>query len=275
MIQRAVTVVRNLRILLACALCALSLNAGELALKLASSEVIEKRLKSGLVPMKEREAAVKALFSEVGCEAAEQRVSKNVDNVICVLPGQTASTIIVGGHYDYATEGQGVVDDWSGIALLATLYETLKSEPRQHTYKFVAFASEELGLVGSKRFAKSMTGEEKADTVAFVNLECLGVSGPKVWQSRSSPELVDHLVEIANAVHVPIAAVNVEPADDDTHPFKDRNIPVISIHSLTRETWPILHSKRDNLSAVKMEDYAAAYRLIAFFLTYLDSKPTP
>jgi hypothetical protein len=106
-----------------------------------------------------------------------------------------------------------------------------------------------------------------------VNLECLGLSPPKVWVSRSAPELVSRLGEIANAVHVSIAGVNVDRVgDDDTHSFRNNNIPVISIHSVTAETLALLHSKRDNMSAVKMDDYTAAYRLVVFYLAYLDSK---
>lgn len=261
---------------LALALCVFSCAAAELVLKLTSQDVIEKRIRAGLVPMPGREGAVKALFAETGCEVTEQRVRKNVGNVICTLPGRTASTIIVGGHYDYRTEGQGMVDDWTGTALLASLYETLKGEPRQHTYKFVAFAAEELGLVGSEHFVKSMTAEEKDATVAFVNLECLGLSPTKVWVSRSAPELVSRLGEIAAAVHAPIGGVNVDRVgDDDTHSFKNKNIPVISIHSVTTETLGILHSRRDNLAAVQMDDYYLSYRLIAFYLAYLDAKLTP
>lgn len=184
--------------------------ADELSLRLTSPETLQKRLRIGLVHENERESAVQALFSEVGCTGALQPVHKSIDNVICVLPGETQSTIIVGGHYDFRTEGHGIVDDWSGTALLASLYETLKDRPHKHTFKFVAFAAEEAGLVGSTRFTKSMTVEEKSGTRAFVNLECLGLTAPKVWVSRSTPELVNRLGEIASAVHVPVTGVNVD-----------------------------------------------------------------
>jgi Peptidase family M28 len=137
-------------------------SAGELSLKLTSEDLLEKRLRAGMVNPKDREGAVLALFSEAGCTGALQAVHKNVDNVICTLPSETQSTIIVGGHYDFRTEGQGIVDDWSGTALLASLYETLKGQPHKHTYKFVAFAAEEAGLVGSGHFTKRMTAEEKS-----------------------------------------------------------------------------------------------------------------
>jgi aminopeptidase-like protein len=168
---------------------------------------------------------------------------------------------------------QGIVDDWSGASLLPSLYETLKQQPRKHTYEFVAFSGEESGLLGSSKFVASLTRAQRASIEAFVNLECLGLAPTKVWEHRSTPELVQRLIQTANALKLPISAVNVERVgDDDTHPFKDKKIPVISIHSLAQETFPILHSRDDNLSAVHENVYYTSYKLIAFYLALLDLK---
>jgi peptidase M28-like protein len=264
----------SVALLLAVTLCEVRLGAGEeLSLKLEPKEVLQKRLEAGGVPLKDRQAVIRQMFEQAGCRVTEQPVNKKFANVICSLPGQIPSTIIVGGHYDFPEEGRGIVDDWSGTALLPSLYEALKNEPRKHSYQFVAFAAEEQGLIGSDYFVKKMTAEQRENTLAFVNLECLGLTPPKVWVSRSTPMLVGRLGEIANAIRVPLQGVNVDKVgDDDTHPFLNKKMPVISIHSVTSETFPILHSKRDNLEAVHMSDYFDAYRLVAFYLAYLDVK---
>jgi Zn-dependent M28 family amino/carboxypeptidase len=259
---------------LALIVLAAGLRAAEpLALTLATQDVLLKRLDAGGVPLNQRQAAARELFEQVGCSVVEQPVNKKFSNVICTLPGQTASTILVGAHYDYIEEGRGIVDDWSGVALLTSLYETLKTQPRQHTYQFVAFAAEEKGLIGSQFFVKSMSGEQRASMQAVVNLECLGLTPPKVWASRSTPILLIRLGEIASAIRVPLQGVNVEQVgDDDTRPFLKQKMPVITIHSVTTETFSVLHTRRDNRAALHADDYAAAYRLVAFYLAYLDLK---
>ncbi|HUI76347.1 MAG TPA: M28 family peptidase [Bryobacteraceae bacterium] len=192
---------------------------------------------------------------------------------MCKLQGSTSSSVIVGGHYDFAEEGRGIVDDWSGAAMLASLYEALKTNARQHTYIFVAFAKEEQGLIGSSRYVKSLTREDKASVRAFINLECLGLSSTKVWASRATPELVNHLSALANGLGVPLDGVNVEQVgDDDSHPFLSAHLPVITIHSVTQDTWRILHSNRDQLNAIHFDDYYTTYKLLAFYLAYLDAK---
>ena len=194
--------------------------------------------------------------------------------LICRLSGETPTTIVVGGHFDFVDEGKGIVDEWSGVALLPSLFEALKTDHRRHTFEFVAFTEEETGLVGSHRFVKELTAEEKANLQAFVNLECLGLTSAKVWGTRSTPILAQILGAVAAAIQVPpIQAGNIDQVgDDDTHAFFDRKIRVVCIHSLTQKTWPILHSARDRLDAIHTADYYDAYRLVAFYLALLDSK---
>jgi Zn-dependent M28 family amino/carboxypeptidase len=247
--------------------------AEKLEVDLVVEALVKSRLESGTVGPRQRQAAIRDLFNDVGCSVEEQRIDKNSGNVICTLPGKTSSTIVVGGHFDFAERGQGVVDDWSGTSLLPSLYHALKSRPREHTYIFVAFAGEERGLVGSSRYVKSLTAEQKVLIQAFVNLECLGMTPVKVWTNRSTPALVARLNEIARAIEITVQGVNVDQVgDDDTHPFLSAHIPVISIHSVTQETLRILHSERDRVDAIHFDDYYRAYKLTAFYLAYLDVK---
>ena len=255
------------------ALAAGSCLSERLDVKLQPELTVKNRLEAGVVGERQRQAAIRDLFTDAGCAAEEQAIDKNNGNVICTLPGQTSSTIVVGGHFDFAEHGQGIVDDWSGVSLLPSLYQALKATPRQHTYIFVAFASEERGLIGSSRYVKKLMPEQKLLIRAFVNLECLGLSPVKVWLSRSTPSLVMRLGEVAKAIGITLAGVNVDKiGDDDTHPFLSAKLPVISIHSITQESLPILHSKRDNLDAIHFDDYYNTYRLIAYYLAYLDVK---
>jgi Zn-dependent M28 family amino/carboxypeptidase len=130
------------------------------------------------------------MFGEAGCSdqhLLEQPVKgSNLPNVICVLPGASDKVIIIGAHFDRVPEGDGVVDNWSSVSLLPTLYEGLKSLPRKHTYIFIGFTDEERGLVGSKYYVTQMTQAQVAATDAMVNIETLGLGPTKVWLSHSA-----------------------------------------------------------------------------------------
>jgi len=247
--------------------------ADTLSIDLAGRALLQSRLESGLAPLRQREAIILRLFHDAGCAAEGQRVDRHFGNVVCTLPGETDSVIAVGGHFDFVEAGSGIVDDWSGASLLPSLYQALKSRPRKHTFVFAAFAAEERGMVGSSRYVKNLSPAQRKLIHAFVNLECLGVSTVNVWLSRSTPALVSRLREVARAIDVPLHGVDVDQVgDDDTHPFLAAHIPVISIHSVTNDTFPILHTKRDRMDAIRFDDYYAAYQLAAYYLAYLDGR---
>lgn len=82
--------------------------------------------------------------------------------------------IIIGAHYDHVDAGDGVVDNWSGASLLASLYQAVKVEPRTHSYIFIGFTDEEKGEVGSHFYVRQMTQEQVALTDAMVNMDTLG-----------------------------------------------------------------------------------------------------
>ncbi len=261
------------RSLLAALLLA-TLSAGEdLRVELVNREVVQRRLEAGQVDAKSRQGAIRELFAQAGCAAEEQQVNKKSANVICTLAGQTATVIVAGAHYDFVNRGQGIIDDWSGASLLPSLYQALKRLGLRHTYVFVAFTGEEQGLVGSSRYVKRLSVDQKTSTHAFVNLECLGLAPTKVWESHSNPVLVGRLREVGAALQLPVQAVNVDRvAMDDAVPFLKVKIPVVSIHSITQETLRMLHTDRDRLSAIRPDDYYKAYQLVAFYLAYLDSR---
>ena len=60
--------------------------------------------------------------------------------------------------------------------------------------------------------------------------------------------------------------------DDDSHPFLSARIPVITLHSVTQETLGLLHTPRDQIGAIHLDDLYEAYKLAASYLAALDSK---
>lgn len=235
--------------------------------------LIQQRLEQVQRKTTDRRTTLEALFRETGCpDLTEQPIHGWEPNVICTQEGESPSAIVVGGHFDADGHGMGAVDDWSGASLLPSLYQSLRKKPRRHRFIFVGFSAEEAGLRGSSTYVKRLSKEDRALVRAMVNLECLGLTPPKVWVDRADKKLLDAYALVANALHVQPAGVNVgKVGDDDSHPFLDAKVPVITIHSVTQETFGILHSARDQLQAINPQDYYDTYRLVATYLAYLDS----
>jgi hypothetical protein len=251
--------------------------AETLRFDLVSRSVVETRLGKYGGNDSQREAALKQMFVEAGCDdqhLSEQPVKRSkLPNVIRVQPGSSDKVIIVGAHYDHVSAGDGVVDNWSGASLLPSLYETVRTDPRKHTYIFIGFTDEERGEVGSRFFAHQMTKEQVAATDAMVNMDTLGLAPSEVWASHSDKWLTGTFAYLGKQLNLPVSGVNVEGiGSTDSVQFSERKIPSITIHSLSKETWnaQILHTSKDKLSAIRFDDYYQTYRLLAAYLVFLD-----
>jgi Peptidase family M28 len=246
-------------------------------------DTIEARLKTFAGNDLQREATLENLFQESGCigdKLSEQPVKHlKESNVVCALRGQTDSIILVGAHFDHVSTGDGVADNWSGASLLPSLFYSLRSQVNRCTFLFVGFAGEEKGLVGSRYYVQQLAPELRARIKAMVNFDTLGLGPTKVWVSHADPKLFSLLEGEADDLGLPLGGVNVDGVGSaDSEPFSQINIPRITIHSVTQETFPILHSKRDKIDAVNMDDYYATYRLLAGYLRALDNylgRPAP
>ena len=248
---------------------------------LVAYDVIKTRLERFTGKDKQREETLKQMFKEAGCDdqlLIEQSVKgSKLPNVICMLPGSSENTIIVGAHFDHVDAGDGVIDNWSGASLLPSLYEAVKVEPRKHTYIFIGFTDEERGLVGSHDYAKQMTKDQVAVTNAMVNMDTLGLGPTEVWTDHSDKNLTGVLAYIAKSLKLPLTGMNVGQNTTDSESFAERKIPRITIHSLTQEAWDarILHSSKDKFSSVRFDDYYQTYDLLAAYISFLDQVLPP
>ncbi len=203
---------------------------------------------------------------------SEQQVKgSKLPNVICTLQGESDSLIVVGAHFDHSGQGAGVVDNWSGAGLLPSLFESLHKELRKHTFVFVGFSDEEKGLVGSSYYVKQLKPDQTSKIRVMINLDSLGLGPTKIWLGRSEKKLAGALTGVAKSLGLPLQAIDGDQVgDEDSTPFRKRKVPAIVLHSITQETLSVLHSSKDTVSAVRMDDYYETYRLISVYLAFLD-----
>jgi Iap family predicted aminopeptidase len=264
------------KLLSALALMSVAVAAQTLHFSAASQDLIAKRLEAYVSKNDMREPAIRQMFNDAGCVGAaitEQAVrGLKSPNLICSLPGATDSIIVVGAHFDLVEAGDGVVDNWTGASLLASLYQGLADVPRRHTFRFVAFSGEEKGMVGSKFYVREV-GKLHESVAAMVNMDTLGLAETEVWVSHADPRLVQLIQLTAASVKLPVTGLNVEQVGaTDSESFREKKIPAITIHSLTQETLPILHSRKDRITAVHMDEYYRTYRLVLAYLAVLDQE---
>ncbi|MEW6082307.1 MAG: M20/M25/M40 family metallo-hydrolase [Bacillota bacterium] len=127
-------------------------------------------------------AYVKKEFEALGLEVhiqpfsyVRQGVTGNSQNVVAVKPGRGPVTLIVGAHYDSVARGKGAGDNASGVGVMLEAASLLKDFPTYATIKFIAWGAEEVGLRGSRHYVEQMSEEEIASTVAYINMDMVGI----------------------------------------------------------------------------------------------------
>jgi hypothetical protein len=251
-------------------------SAQSLEFKTLKEGVLQERLRLADPKNPERYKRLKDLFAQSGCEGdsfREQKVGGSKEpNMICRLAGsgERPRKIIVGAHFD-SVGGDGIIDNWSGAVLLPTLFEFEGGAPRRHTFEFVGFAAKEKGLLGSRAYLKSMSKEERGQIAAVIVMDSLGLTSTKCWVNGSTKELVDTAARVAGAMKLDFRGVNVDRVGTtDSQPFKEAHIPVLCLHSVTQETWPVINGSRDVWSAVSWSDYYDTHRFVSALLRYFD-----
>jgi hypothetical protein len=115
-----------------------------------------------------------------------ERQAKSVRNVSAFLPGQTDEYVVIGAHYDHlgfgeqfslGTPGQthpGADDNASGTSGVIELARYFSKQPKpKRGILFLAFAGEELGLLGSAYYVSNpYIPLNKA--VAMINMDMIG-----------------------------------------------------------------------------------------------------
>ena len=221
----------------------------------------------------ERFDAVKKLFVKMGAPESEIKGEKtnDVQNVIFTKKGKTTETVVIGAHFDKVNTGCGIIDNWSGIVILAHLLRTISDAETQKTYVFAAFDREEEGLKGSKVMAKAIPKESLSNYCSMVNLDSFGLGYPVVLENASSSKMTKFAKDLGTELKVQVTPINVPGANSDSSSFKERDIPAITLSALSAD-WPrYMHSSNDKLENVIPGSVRVGYRFALEYITRIEA----
>ena len=153
-------------------------------------------------------------------------------NVVADLPGESEEAIVVSAHYDSVWRGPGVIDNATGVEGLRRVAERLAGGRHARTLRFIAFAAEEVGVVGSRQFVfdAEITGELERIR-ACVNLDCIA-HGERFELMGSPPALAERMRAFADELGLHERyELSVGPAGPgvDSFAFAEKNIPAASL----------------------------------------------
>ncbi|MBI5301557.1 MAG: M20/M25/M40 family metallo-hydrolase [Chloroflexi bacterium] len=149
-------------------------------------------------------------------------------HVIGEVPGTTDEVIVVGAHYDGHDISQGANDDATGTCLvleLARLFAPLAGQLKR-TIRFIAFACEELGVLGSTEYVKQHRDEMK--NVAFMmNLDSGVGDGPKGFTFSGLDDVETFLKNVAQDTRYALRLREKIETASDHFPFFMEGVPAV------------------------------------------------
>ncbi|TLD08754.1 uncharacterized protein PgNI_07984 [Pyricularia grisea] len=209
--------------------------------------------------------------------------------------GDTANVLQLGAHMDSVEVCPGVNDDGSGsIGILETAIQLAKFQPPKNTVRFSWWSAEEVGLVGSTHYVKSLSQEEldkirlylNFDMIASVNwLYAIYASNGTGFDGRPPPPGVVEAESVFQEYFDNVAKLNYTSFDlrkaSDHGPFIDAKVPTGGLFAGGSEAKtaeqvalfggtvgapsdPENHKVGDNASNVHPEPFEAMTKAIAY-----------
>jgi hypothetical protein len=152
-------------------------------------------------------------------------------NVIADI-GDRAEHVVVGAHYDSVFRGPGAIDNASGIEGVRRIGASLVGRKLERGVRLVAFAAEEIKLVGSRYYVdEAKLRGELTQIAGVVNLDCIA-HGDALNILASPDALLGRGVEAARSLGLLDRYELVTgPATGgiDSHWFADAGVPAATL----------------------------------------------
>jgi hypothetical protein len=194
-------------------------------------------------------------------------------NVLAKIEGEIKDSIILlSAHYDHlGAMGKaifyGANDNASGTAFLLNLAQYFSKEKPKYTLVFAFIASEEAGLIGSKKLANQFF-KDKIKLKCMLNFDLMGFGedGITIVNGKENPGLVNQIEEL-NKEKVIFKEVKVRPnaANSDHYHFALKGYPAIFIYTMGDSRY--YHDVMDTYSHLNYEFYPKMFDFFKDFIS--------
>jgi len=214
-------------------------------------------------------------------------------NVIGIKPAKSgdpnAPAILVTGHLDSVVGAPGANDNSSGVALALELARVLRGYNTDKEIRFIAFGSEERGLIGSRYYVNQLSQGERDKILAVFNSDMVSTSYPIVTHLFAmtvdgNPNLVTDAAEASGGRLGNSSILPGEFGSSDHVPFYQAGIPAALFMWMRVDSWDplvyyiekVYHTPQDTISEnVSLERMQNALDIIGAAVFDVSRKEVP
>lgn len=196
-------------------------------------------------------------------------------NVMAYIEGTSGSdsTIVFSAHYDHLGKMgkdvifQGANDNASGVTMLLSLakHYSMPENAPEHNMAFIAFAAEEIGLMGSSHYVEQPLFPLE-DIVFLINLDIVGTGeeGVKVVNGAVHQTEFLRLSNLnADRKYLPAVEKRGKAAISDHYPFSEKGVRCFYIYTLGGS--PAYHDPNDRPEGLSLAGFKGLFQLLVDF----------
>jgi Iap family predicted aminopeptidase len=222
--------------------------------------------------------AMKGGTVRVALSVSCRNIPRFTGNVIGELPGRRKGpALVLGAHLDSFDISPGADDNGSGVALVCEVARLLSAHrvKPERPVRFAFFTGEELGRLGSEKYAGSVEPEEIA---AYFNFDLPangGYPGLYTMMGKSDPPF---WFRLQDEIHYRFPVREIVSRASDHFSFYRRGIPClweISTKSGTRSPGSPHHTPYDTLEFINSNELKEAATLAVKLVLRLSSGTRP
>lgn len=199
-------------------------------------------------------------------------IDSKSNNIIATLKSKkkSAKTIVVGAHYD-GVDTPAANDNASGISTIIEAARVLSKEKLDCNIRFIAFGAEEIGLVGSDYYVKSLNYTDLKNIIAMINADMVGV-GDKLCVYTMNKYDSSLAADLAVSCMNQFKYANTRDISDrsDHVAFETAGIPVVFIDYGPDNNY---HTDRDTADKIKKGDLSNTCNVIASMCDEISRNP--
>jgi hypothetical protein len=206
---------------------------------------------------------------------------QNIEGTLPGIDPSDDSIIIFNAHYDGVKAGPGANDDGSGTAAVLAAAYALSQFHFNRTLKFLTFAGEEIGLIGSQAYAKEAY-EHNDNILLEINADMIGHdNGSRTMRVISTEDagwVADIFQTMASNYSIGLTIkpgftnrVGHKMTGSDYAPFLEYGWESVSCWETAGD--PNMHTAQDDLSNINLSYLVNTTKAIAGALAYLADLP--
>lgn len=171
---------------------------------------------------------------QVQLDVNAQTRRASTQNVIAEIGPGNGPVVMAGAHLDSVPNGPGIDDNGSGVATLLEVARTFGPRPPGRV-RLAFWGAEEEGLIGSRRYVRELSQQERREIAAYLNLDMVGSPNavPAVY-SDGDPGLGRLLRRLHPGRERGVLVGN----RSDSSAFEGQDIPINGIYTGAEEPGP-------------------------------------